>query len=60
MLEGESGEAQANDGFLSKLTACKAEGKVMDFTIKTPVNRVPTPVGPRGGGRVSLPQRLVF
>lgn len=53
MLEGESGEAQANDGFLSKLVNCKAEGKVMDFTVKTPVNRVPMAAGQRSTGRVS-------
>jgi hypothetical protein len=34
ILEGETGEAQANDGFLSKLVACKAQGKVMDFTVR--------------------------
>ncbi len=33
ILEGEKGEAQANDGFISKLVACEAAGKVMDFTV---------------------------
>lgn len=57
MLEGDKGEAQANSGFLSKLVACKPDGKVMDFTVNTPVNRIPT-VSPdqqrSRGGRVSV------
>lgn len=57
MLEGEKDEAQTNSGFLSKLVACKPDGKVMDFTVNTPVNRIPTVSADQQrsrGGRVSV------
>lgn len=44
-------DMSVNDGFLSRLTACSPEGGVMEFEVRTPVNRIPGSAGAamRGG-----------